>query len=88
MTKNDAFLNSYNTLPTGSFFGVFKGARYAITRTLSEDVKRSWLYAEELGGTNYISFNVYFLESGARLKPCEMPEAKVIEFVLNVQLNG
>jgi len=86
MTKNDAFLNSYNTLPTGSFFGVFKGAKYTITRTLSEDVKRSWLYAEELGGTNYISCNVYFLESGARLKPCEMPEDKVKTFILDVEL--
>ena len=86
MTKNDVFLNSYNALPPGSFFGVFKGARYAITRTLSEDVKRSWLYAEELGGTNYISCNVYFLESGARLKPCEMPEDKVKTFILGVEL--
>ncbi len=42
------------------------------------------LVAEELGGTDYISLNLYRLTSGTRLKPCEMPEAKVIEFVLDL----
>lgn len=86
MSKNDDFLNSYNTLPTGSFFGFFKEARYSVTRTLSPDGKRSWLYTEELGGHNHISCNVYFLDSGARLKPCEMPQGKVIDFVTTLKL--
>ena len=42
------------------------------------------LVAEELGGPDYISLNHYALRSGARLKPCEMPEAKVRAFVLNL----
>ncbi len=40
------------------------------------------LVAHELGGSDYISMNLYDLQSGARLKPCEMPEAKVRDFVL------
>jgi hypothetical protein len=40
------------------------------------------LVAEELGGSGYISLNWYDLASGPRLKPCEMPAAKVIGFVL------
>lgn len=43
------------------------------------------LEAEELGGPDYISFNLFRLASGqALLKPCEMAEDKVIEFVLGV----
>ncbi|MBY3473606.1 hypothetical protein HFN78_22255 [Rhizobium laguerreae] len=49
----------------------------------SQDGKRTWLYGEELSGTDIVSFNLYRL-SGPRsmLKPCEMSSTKVIEFVL------
>ena len=42
------------------------------------------LVAEELGGADYVSLNLYRLGSGARLKPCEMPEEKVVRFVLEL----
>ena len=43
------------------------------------------LEAEELGGNDYISFNLYRLASGETLlKPCEMPAEKVIAFVMDV----
>jgi hypothetical protein len=38
--------------------------------------------AEELGGGDYISLNLYLTARGARLRPCEMPAAKVVDFVL------
>jgi len=38
--------------------------------------------AEERGGGDYISLNLYRTASGALLRPCEMPEAKVVAFVL------
>lgn len=38
--------------------------------------------AEELGGTDYISLNLYHLQSGAHLFPYEMSRHKVIAFVL------
>lgn len=45
------------------------------------------LEAEELGGTDYISFNLYRLANGdAILKPCEMPEGKVVAFVLGLEV--
>jgi hypothetical protein len=46
------------------------------------------LVAEELGGSDYISLNWYDLASGARLKPCEMPEAKVRAFVEGLVVDG
>jgi hypothetical protein len=40
--------------------------------------------AEALDGSDYISLNLYRLKSGPLLKPCEMPDAKVIAFVLDL----
>ena len=41
------------------------------------------LYAEELGGPDRISLNIYAPPSGApALRPCEMPIDKVTAFVL------
>jgi hypothetical protein len=44
---------------------------------------RSLLFAEELGGGNFVSFNLYVLSGGRwLLKPCEMSSSKVLEFVV------
>ncbi|MEP0148295.1 hypothetical protein [Tateyamaria sp.] len=45
------------------------------------------LVAEELGGADYISHNWYDLASGGLLKPCEMPEAKVVAFLLGLSID-
>ncbi|CAM3867071.1 hypothetical protein [Litorimonas haliclonae] len=82
----DSFLARYDALPLGSFEGLYQNLRYGVTRTASPDGKRGWLYAEELGGTDHISLNLYRLESGAKLNPCEMPRQKVIDFVLGLDV--
>ncbi len=43
------------------------------------------LVAHELGGTDYISLNLYRTGRQAHLRPCEMPERKVVDFVLGLQ---
>ena len=40
------------------------------------------LYGEALGANDHVSFNLYFVGGDPRLKPCEMPKAKVVAFVL------
>jgi hypothetical protein len=80
MITNADFLSSYNAIPLGTSFARFNGRRYAVTRTEKEG-KRGWLYAEELGGADFISCNLYRLKSGTRLKSCEMPDEKVVQFV-------
>lgn len=81
----DEFLRAFDALPLGTFTGVFEGRRYVVTRQNHADGKSQKLVAEELGGTDYISLNLYRLASGARLKPCEMPEAKVVAFVMTLR---
>ena len=49
----------------------------------SADGRRHWLYAEELGGRDRISLDPFLLADGRPLlKSCEMPEAKVVAFVV------
>ncbi|MBB6485889.1 hypothetical protein [Rhizobium lusitanum] len=70
-------------LPDGYTEGYFQGRPWGATVKRSADGKRLWLYGEELGATDIVSFNLYFLsDEKAVLKPCEMSSAKVLDFVL------
>jgi len=77
----NAFLAAFDALPLGTFQGRAGGRRYIVTRSDFSSGAAQKLIAEELGGPGYISLNLYRLSSGARLKPCEMPEVKVVDFV-------
>ncbi|MFX0541838.1 hypothetical protein ACEWPM_008895 [Roseovarius sp. S4756] len=76
------FLEAWDALPLGTFQRVAEGRRYVVTRSDFSGGAAQKLVAEELGGNDYISMNVYRLASGPLLKPCEMPEGKVVRFVL------
>jgi hypothetical protein len=86
MDKNrDRFLAKLDSLPPGYSEGLYGGRRYGITLSSSPDGRRRWLFGEELGGPDRVSCNVYLLEGGrVALRPCEMPAAKVIDFVLEL----
>ncbi|NNG71997.1 hypothetical protein HLI18_19085 [Rhizobium laguerreae] len=73
-------------LPNGYVYGHFGKRPWGVTVKRSQDGKRTWLYGEELGGTDIVSFNLYRLAGrGSALNPCEMSSAKVIEFVLGFE---
>ena len=79
----NAFLERFLALRQGHHRGAFEGRRYAVTVARSADGRRHRLWAEELGGADRVSLNLFLLDGGrALLKPCEMPEAKVVGFVL------
>ncbi|WP_027256468.1 MULTISPECIES: hypothetical protein [Leisingera] len=82
----DAFLAAFDALPLGAFSGTAAGRRYSVTRQDLACGKAQKLEAWERGGGDYISLNLYRLTSGSLLKPCEMPEEKVIRFVLALQI--
>lgn len=82
-SPHDAFERALAHFADGYSRGVFDGRRWGVTVRRSPDQKRIWLYAEDLAGTDIISFNLYRSEkSGTALKPCEMSSDKVIAFVL------
>lgn len=73
-------------LPEGYVSGVFQGRRWSATVRRSADGRRVWLYGEELGGADVVSFNLYvFSDASATLKPCEMQSSKVVDFVLGFE---
>ncbi|MCH4549457.1 hypothetical protein MK632_27515 [Rhizobium changzhiense] len=80
------FEDALAKLPEGYVDGHLGDRPWGVTIKRSEDGKRTWLYGEELGGTDIVSFNLYRLAgSGSILKPCEMSSAKVIEFILGFE---
>lgn len=83
-----AFLAAFDALPLGAFTGHADRRKYAVTRQDLAAGKAQKLVARELGGSDYVSLNLYRLATGARLKPCEMPEEKVVRFVQALQLTG
>ena len=84
----ETFVSVFDEWPEGGYGGTYEGRRYRITKTLMATGRSQKLEAEELGGNDYISFNLYRLADGsALLKPCEMPEDKVVAFVLGVVID-
>ena len=84
MSADPEFLAAFDALPFGSYGASAFGRRYRVTKSQFASARSQKLEAEELGGSDYVSLNVYRLASGdALLKPCEMPESKVRDFVLN-----
>ena len=57
------------------------GRRYGLTRVTRAGGRSSSIFAEELGGTDVVSANVYRTSNGEVLKPCEMSARKVLAFL-------
>ena len=85
MTADADFLAAFDALPLGGYGGTYEGRRYRIVKSQFSAARSQKLEAEELGGSDHVSLNLYRLATGeALLKPCEMPAEKVRDFVLRV----
>ena len=88
MKVDPEFLAAFDALPNGGYGGTLAGRRYRITKSQMSNGRSQKLEAEELGGPDYVSFNIYRLATGeALLKPCEMSAEKVIAFVKDVDVD-
>ena len=77
----EQFLTLLEGLPVGYSVVQRYGRSYGLTYSLSRKGDRGRIYAEELGGSDFISLNFYRTGSGFYLNPCEMPTEKVVEFL-------
>lgn len=68
-------------VPEGWTMVVFDGRSYALTRTTRVGGRSVTIFAEELGGTDVISANIFRTSGTDQLKACEMPDVKVLEFL-------
>lgn len=68
-------------MPIGYSRVSYQGKVYGVTRTDFNDGQSLKIFAEELGGNDFISLNYYNTGRGESLKPCEMPMQKVTDFL-------
>ncbi|WP_047550650.1 hypothetical protein [Psychroserpens sp. Hel_I_66] len=78
-----SILKQINNLPKGYSEVTFQNKKYGVTRTDFNNGKSIKVYARELAGNNFISLNFYKTSNKEFLKPCEMAEEKVIQFLKN-----
>ena len=70
-----------DALPEGWSEVTYAGRRYGLTKITRTGGRSSSVYAEQLGGSDVISANVYRTSAEDVLKPCEMPAEKVLDFL-------
>ncbi|MFD2562369.1 peptide methionine sulfoxide reductase [Aquimarina rubra] len=79
-------LENIKRIPEGYSEGIYNNVKYSITKEVFNNGKSYKVYAKELQGNDFISLNYYITSTSELLKPCEMPEQKVIDFIENIQL--
>lgn len=82
----NALTDFLKRLPSGYCRGHYRGVQYGIQRRDFNGGKSTKVYAAELGGTDFISFNYYRTTTTDQLRPCEMPVQKVLDFVRECEL--
>nr|WP_109564817.1 hypothetical protein [Jannaschia seohaensis] len=75
-------------LPLGAFRGRSQGRDWLVVRSTFAGGASEKLVARSLDGTGYVSLNLYRLEAGPRLKPCEMPAQRVADFLADLTVPG
>jgi len=85
MNKSDFHIKLIH-LNNGAYDVFAFNKRYLLRKETQLDGKLIKLYAEELGGNDFISLNYYPQLQNGLLKPCEMPPEKVIEFILELKI--
>ena len=79
--------DALDRLPVGTFRARALGGDWIATRSLFAHGASEKLVARRLDAPGYVSLNLYRLENGPRLRPCEMSPAWVAEVVLGMEVD-
>ena len=80
------FYTKLLALPNGASEVWYQGERYLLRIETLLDGKLIKLYGEKLASKDIVSANYYPTMKSGMLKPCEMSDAKVIDFVLHATI--
>ncbi|HSR73610.1 MAG TPA: hypothetical protein VLL31_02105 [Sulfurovum sp.] len=80
------FYTAFSALPNGAYDVRYLNKRYLLRKETLLKGKLLKLFARELGGKDIVSGNYYPTIKGGMLKPCEMSDKKVIDFVLHARV--
>lgn len=81
MTDNPSPKGLFDRIPVGYSVVNYNDRTYGVTHSEHAGGKSHKVYAEELGGTDFISANLYLGGTEEHFRPCEMPAAKVVAFL-------
>ena len=84
--NNTFFHERLLSFEDGAYDVIYDDTRYLFRKETHLDGKLIKVYAEELGNTNFISLNYYPKTANGLLRPCEMPDEKIINFVSRCHL--
>ncbi len=73
-------------IPEGYSEGWYGGKRYGVRKVTFNGDRSFKVFADELGGNDFVSLNYYVTQRQEWLKPCEMPKEKVIDFLKQLEL--
>ncbi|MDF1728510.1 MAG: hypothetical protein P1U53_12260 [Sulfitobacter sp.] len=68
-------------LPQGECRGTWQRTAWTCSKSSFAKGRALKIVAEGLGGKGYVSMNIYMLEEGPQLFPCEMPAQRCIDFL-------
>jgi hypothetical protein len=77
------FYTKLLALPNGANDVIYLDKRYLLRKETLLEAKLIKVYAQELGGNDIVSGNYYPTLKSGMLKPCEMSDVKVIDFILH-----
>jgi hypothetical protein len=80
------FYEKVNSIKNTTTETMFHNKKYILSKETLQNGKIVKVYASQAGGQDFISFNMYKLKEGWRLKACEMPDIKVIQFIQNIDI--
>ncbi len=83
----EPFHSKLLALDNGAYDVYYQQKRYLLRKETQLNAKLIKLYAQELGGKDFISLNYYPNIKDGLLKPCEMPKEKVISFIETITLS-
>ena len=81
-----SIINYIEAILTGYSTGYYSFRKYGIYKNIFNNGKSFKIFAKELSGNDFISLNFYITRHREYLKPCEMPEEKVLTFLKKVSI--
>ena len=75
----------FDRVPLGWSVVAYAGRRYGVTKSAAVGGRSLKIFAEELDGSDVVSANLYLTSDAEQFRPCEMPAAKVVDFLTGLK---
>ena len=84
----DWFYQKIISIPEGTSKATLENRLYIVTKKTFNGGQSFKFFAEEAGGIDYVSLNVYKTSERIYIKPCEQPVSKSQNFLQNADFSS